>query len=295
MLKDNKWRNPAAIVECEWLCNRLGDENIRIFDCTTYLHYTDDHPSKPYDVESGFADYRKNSIPGAAFIDIQNALSDQDSIYSLTLPNFQELGESVKGLGIGDPYHVILYAKNGMQWATRVWYLLYSLGYENVSILNGGFSEWCKLSFPIEPGGKTFAPAEFDMKIKEAKFVDKNDVLEAIDDNNTIIINSLTEDIHLGQSRRYGRPGRIPRSINIPFHTLVDRETGKFKQPKDAYAIFASHGVTLNKEVINYCGGGIAATLDAFILYQLGFDLFSVYDNSMSEWAMDERLPIETG
>ena len=295
MLKDNKWRNPAAIVECAWLFNRLGDENIRIFDCTTYLHYTDDHPSKPYDVESGFADYKKNSIPGAAFIDIQNALSDQDSIYSLTLPNFQELGESVKGLGIGDPYHVILYAKNGMQWATRVWYLLYSLGYENVSILNGGFSEWCKLNFPIEPGGKTFAPAEFDLKIKEAKFVDKNDVLEAIDNNNTIIINSLTEDIHLGKSRRYGRPGRIPRSINIPFHTLVDRETGKFKQPKDAYAIFASHGVTLNKEVINYCGGGIAATLDAFILYQLGFDLFSVYDNSMSEWAMDERLPIETG
>ena len=55
MLKDNKWRNPAAIVECEWLFNRLGDENIRIFDCTTYLHYTDDHPSKPYDVESGFS------------------------------------------------------------------------------------------------------------------------------------------------------------------------------------------------------------------------------------------------
>ena len=112
---------------------------------------------------------------------------------------------------------------------------------------------------------------------------------------NAIIINSLTEDIHLGQSRRYGRPGRIPKSINIPFHTLVDQETGRFKQPEDAYNIFTSHGVTLDKEVINYCGGGIAATLDAFILYQLGFDLFSVYDNSMSEWAMDESLPIETG
>tara|TARA_B100001093_G_scaffold160972_1_gene153392 strand:+ start:37 stop:924 length:888 start_codon:yes stop_codon:yes gene_type:complete len=295
MRKDNKWRNPAAIVECEWLFNRLGDANIRIFDCTTYLHYTDDHPSKPYDVESGFSDYKKNSIPGAAFIDVQNDLSDEDSIYSLTLPNFQRLGESIKQLGIGYPYHVILYARNGMQWATRVWYLLHALGYENVSILNGGFNEWGRLNFPIEPGRKTFAPAEFDLKIKETMFVDKNDILEAINDNKTIIINSLTEDIHLGQSRRYGRPGRIPKSINIPFHTLVDQETGKFKQPKDAYEIFTSNGVTLDKKVINYCGGGIAATLDAFILYQLGFDLFSVYDNSMSEWAMDESLPIETG
>ena len=149
MLKANKWRNPAAIVECEWLLNRLGDENIRIFDCTTYLHYTDDHPSKPYDVESGFSDYKKNSIPGAAFIDVQNDLSDQDSIYTLTLPNFQRLGKSVKQLGVGDPYHVILYARNGMQWATRVWYLLHAIGYENVSILNGGFNEWARLDFPI--------------------------------------------------------------------------------------------------------------------------------------------------
>ena len=103
MLKDNKWRNPAAIVECEWLFNRLGDENIRIFDCTTYLHYRDDHPSKPYDVESGFSDYKKNSIPGAAFIDVQNDLSDQDSIYSLTVPNFKGWEKVLSNWGSANP------------------------------------------------------------------------------------------------------------------------------------------------------------------------------------------------
>ena len=46
---------------------------------------------------------------------------------------------------------------------------------------------------------------------------------------------------------------------------------------------------------IVYCGGGIAATLDAFLLHQLGHDNVSVYDASMSEWARDESLPIETG
>ena len=48
-------------------------------------------------------------------------------------------------------------------------------------------------------------------------------------------------------------------------------------------------------EIINYCGGGIAATLDAFVLHQLGFHKLKIYDNSMSEWAMNEDLPIETG
>ena len=49
---------PEAIVDCKWLYNRLDDDNIRIYDCTTILHYTDDHPDKPYDVESGFKSYK---------------------------------------------------------------------------------------------------------------------------------------------------------------------------------------------------------------------------------------------
>ena len=35
-------------------------------------------------------------------------------------------------------------------------------------------------------------------------------------------------------------------------------------------------------------------TLTAFVPYQLGFDQLEIYDNSMSEWAMDTTLPIET-
>ena len=49
-----------------------------------------------------------------------------------------------------------------------------------------------------------------------------------------------------------------------------------------------------DKQVINYCGGGIAATLNAFVLRQLGIEDLEIYDNSMSEWAMDSKLPIET-
>ena len=45
--------------------------------------------------------------------------------------------------------------------------------------------------------------------------------------------------------------------------------------------------------VLNYCGGGIAASLDAFVLLQLGCDDIEIYDNSMSEWATDDSLPIE--
>ena len=38
-----------------------------------------------------------------------------------------------------------------------------------------------------------------------------------------------------------------------------------------------------------------AATLDAYLLHQLGYDNVAVYDASMSEWARDPSLPVESG
>ena len=72
--KINQWKFPEEIVSCQWLKDRLSDKSIRLFDCTAYLHYTDDHPSKPYDVISGIENYRKKHIPTAAFLDLQEEL-----------------------------------------------------------------------------------------------------------------------------------------------------------------------------------------------------------------------------
>ncbi|MBI3629881.1 MAG: sulfurtransferase, partial [Candidatus Rokubacteria bacterium] len=47
--------------------------------------------------------------------------------------------------------------------------------------------------------------------------------------------------------------------------------------------------------VITYCGGGIAASSDALVLTLLGHDRVAVYDASLSEWATDPSLPMETG
>ena len=47
--------------------------------------------------------------------------------------------------------------------------------------------------------------------------------------------------------------------------------------------------------MITYCGGGIAASSDAFVLPLLGITNVAVYDGSLLEWAVDPTLPMETG
>ena len=91
-----QWKYKNAIVECDWLKENIDNPLVHIYDCSTYLHYTDDHPSKPYDVVSGLTEYKKEHSPQSAYLDLQNDLSDKDSPYSFTLPKLSHLAHCLK-------------------------------------------------------------------------------------------------------------------------------------------------------------------------------------------------------
>ena len=80
--------------------------------------------------------------------------------------------------------------------------------------------------------------------------------------------------------------------VNLFGHVAM---TKAFIPLADAEMKFAAHGVTKDKRVVAYCGGGISATIDLFLLHRLGYQNLTLYDGSMGEWAKDQSLPIETG
>ena len=294
-MSEINWKFPEYISSFEWLNENLDNTKVRIFDCTTYLLYQDENPSLPYIVESGFREYQISHIKNSAYLDLQKDLSDNSSKFRFTLPDYHTLAKNFSNLGVGDDFHIVLYSRNGLQWATRIWWMLYVLGFKNLSILDGSFNEWKKNNLPTESKINIFEKSEFKIEINNKIFVDKNRVLGSMNTKECVILNSLTEDLHNGENPRYGRPGRIPGSLNIPFHELTDLEKGCFKSPSECLEVFKKKGIPQDSRVLNYCGGGIAASLDAFVLFQLGYDDIEIYDNSMSEWATDENLPIEIG
>ena len=89
-------------------------------------------------------------------MDIQEKLSNNDSDFKFTIPDYEILANNFQDLGIGDPYHIILYSGNGIQWATRAWWLIFILGFSKVSILDGGIKEWKRLGFELEKGENTY-------------------------------------------------------------------------------------------------------------------------------------------
>lgn len=288
------YRYPDAIVSTEWLQAHLSDPALRIFDCTTHLHY-ETGTGRPYRVVSGRADYDAGHIPGSAFLDLQGELSDNASPFRFTMLPWDALAAAFGNSGIAGDSRVVLYSRVNMQWATRVWWMLRSIGFDNAAVLDGGWDKWKLEGRPSSREPAVYPRARLAARPRPELFVGKEAVLAAIGDAGSCTINALAPDLHSGENPRYGRAGRIPGSVNIPARALLDPKTAAFPPPAAASAAFAAVGADPAKRIIVYCGGGIAATLDAFLLLQLGYDDVAVYDNSMSEWATDPALPIETG
>ena len=154
-MKLDTWKNPKAIVSCDWLSQNLNNNNIRIYDCSTYLHYRDNDPTLPYIVESGRENYELCNIQNSSFLDLHLDLSDKDSPFRFTLPKLEILADSFKKHGIGSDYHIILYSRNGAQWSARIWWMLRAVGFDRVSILDGGFNQWQKMNLPTSKSNLT--------------------------------------------------------------------------------------------------------------------------------------------
>jgi thiosulfate/3-mercaptopyruvate sulfurtransferase len=201
------------------------------------------------------------------------------------------------GLGASSRSRVVLYSIGSMMWATRFWWMLRALGFDRAAVLDGGFDKWKAEGRPTESGpAKGYPAATFKAEPRPGLFVGKEAVLAALGDQSAVIVNALGPQFHKGlEPSRYGRPGRIPGSVNVPAASLVDPATKAFTTLGDAEAKLTARGVAKDRDVICYCGGGISATIDLFLLHQLGYDKLRLYDGSMGEWAKDGALPIETG
>jgi thiosulfate/3-mercaptopyruvate sulfurtransferase len=286
-----------GLITTAELADILGLSELRLFDCTTYLEYQPEGSGIPYIAVPGKHTFEAGHIPGADFLDLQGEFSDQNTKLHFMMPEVVRLEAAFGRHGIGTGSRVVLYSIGTAMWATRFWWMLQSLGFENASVLDGGLDKWKAEGRALETGPvKGYPPATFTANPRPGYFVGKHNVLAATTDRNTVVVNALNPQLHRGlEPSRYGRPGHIPGSVNVSAATLIDPQTSAFVPLADADAKFAAQGITRDKRVVAYCGGGISATIDLFMLRRLGYDDLTLYDGSMGEWAKDESLPIETG
>ena len=289
--------HPEFLVSTDWLAEHLADDDVRVFDTSVFLRPRD---GGGYQVESGRGEYESGHIPGSGFLDLQGDFSDNDHDLRFMMPSAEAFAAAAGRHGIAETSKLVLYDRAGSAWAARLWWMFRSMGCGGAAVLDGGWRRWTAEGRPVSTEEATYAATTFTPTPDPARFADLDEVRAFIDSagaGSSCLINALSREQHSGADGggAYGRPGHIPGATNVPSMELTDPETGLFRPAGELAALFEQAGADRDQRVVTYCGGGIAASNDAFVLAMLGYGNVAVYDASMSEYAADPSLPLEVG
>ena len=277
-----------TLVTTDWLSQHLDDPDLVILDCTVCTIPEDDGG---FHNVSGGPDYDAGHIPLAGFADLKGELCDCNSAIEFALPSPEQFCSAMGALGVGDDSQAVLYDTNYAAWAARVWWMLRWVGFDQAALLDGGLGAWASEGRPlsVEPvsrPAKSLTPSP-----RPELIADRDEVLASIDDNSVTLIDTMPEAFYRGEMNLYERPGHIPGAMNIDGLNLLD-QSGRFRSINE---LSAMHDGKQNTRNITYCGGGIMASSNAFVMTRLGFTDVAVYTASLQEWAADPANPMVVG
>ena len=275
----------GTLVTTGWLSEHLDDPDLVVLDCSVLVELDETGGMRTV---SGRSSYQSGHIPSAGFADLTGDLSDLDSPYEFALLTPEQFSDVMGKLGISDDSRVVLYDAGTSAWAARVWWMLRWIGFDRVALLDGGLGAWTAEGRPLstEPANR---PARKLTTLSRPELIaDRDEVFAAIDDHSVKLIDALPESHFRGDFILYERAGHIPGASNVPASALLD-EAGHYRPQNELAALFDGDH---NSRAITYCGGGISASSNAFIMTRLGYTDVAVYITSLQEWANDFDNPL---
>jgi thiosulfate/3-mercaptopyruvate sulfurtransferase len=276
----------GTLVSTQWLSEHLDDADLVVLDCSVQVEQDENGGMRSVSARTA---YEKGHIPGAGFADLTGDLSDSASPYQFALPTPGQFSAVMGALGVGDDSRVVLYDSFGSGWAARVWWMLRWIGFDRVAILDGGLGAWTAEGRPLSTEAAGQPVRQLTASPRPGLIADRDEVFESMNNDNIHLIDAMPAAHYRGEMVLYEWPGHIPGATNTPAFSLLD-ESGRYRPSDELAALF--HG-DRDMRTITYCGGGISASSDAFILTRLGYNNVAVYISSLQEWTTDLNNPME--
>jgi len=235
--------------------------------------------------DKGRASYESGHIPGAVFVDLDRDLAAPPGIQGRhPLPDVAEFAAVLGNLGIAPDTHVVVYDDDGGRIAARLWWMLRSIGHDQVRLLDGGYPAWVAAGKEVEVGAVTRVPAVYPVPGGFGGVVtyDRLDALTVIDAREGERYRGETEPVD-------PKAGHIPGAINIPTSANL-ADDGRWRSPSELAELYSG----LGSGTVVSCGSGVTACHDALAMVVAGEDMPDVYVGSFSEWSRLDR-PVAIG
>lgn len=265
----------TPLVSSEWLNKHINDPDLIVLDASQQTNVSG--------TSSAFAHLQ---IPGARGVDLE----EEFSLKSTSLPSMllapEQFEIACRNIGINDSSKIVVYDNMGVYTSPRFWWMLKSMGQEDVSILNGGLPDWIAKGFDTESEKATHHKAgNFTSSFNEKAVKHFSEIENNLSKQDCLLVDARSAGRFDGtapEPREGIISGSIPNSINIPFQEVL--ENGKFKSKEALVKIFDEAKVD-DRPLIFSCGSGITACILLVASEIIGREDTSIYDGSWMEWA----------
>ena len=281
MLRGDAMARKRILISADELRSKLDQSDWVTVDCRFNLG----------DPAAGRRAYLAGHLPGAVYFDLDQDLAGpiRPNTGRHPLPDAETFARVLGSAGISNEHHVVVYDGGSGGVAARAWWLLHWLGHDRVRLLDGGFTRWQSLGYPIETHVSKRAPTIFCGTPDPALVISTEEL--ARDPAEIARMNLL--DARDG-ARFVGAQepidavaGHIPGARNVPFGDFVSSDGTWLSLAEREQRLLNALGGNRHADWSVMCGSGVTACHLVISALESGFSEPRLYVGSWSEWIRD--------
>ena len=263
------------MVTADYVKENIGNENVLILDCR------------------GVKKTAKETIEGAVGVVWQDLCTCDESYGEAgdegwgKIPEASDLAERLGNLGITKDKEIITvgYTTDGWGDDARIAWELIAAGYENVKMVDGGYTALEAAGVPTQKGGSEPVAAEVSIDTIDMTHVMETEELTANYDE-YVVLDVRTQKEYDGATK-YGeaKGGHLPGAIFFPYTEMFNSDD-TLKSNAEIVSMLEAAGVSKDDKIVTYCTGGIRSAYTQMVLEMCGYENTWNYDQSYWRWCV---------
>lgn len=282
--------HPLLITVPQLKALQTSGQPLMLFDCSFDLM----NPA------AGETAYREAHIPGAVYVHLDRDLSDKSgggvNGGRHPLPSREKFAAWLGSVGFGNEMQAVVYDRQGVNYAGRLWWMLKWVGHDNVAVLDGGLQVWQANEAVTAQVAPARLPTTFKLGAEKAQLVMTSTIERQLGRPTQTIVDARATPRFRGEVEPLDAvAGHIPGALNRPFAQNMGAD-GKFKPAAVLKAEFEALLAGRDPAgVIHHCGSGVSAVPNVIAMELAGLGRAALYAGSWSEWSADASRPFAQG